>query len=69
MKKEKLFVTLLFIILIVVIIINAWLCDDAYISFRVVKNFVNGYGLRWNIFERVQVFTGYVHDSFACYFS
>lgn len=36
---------------------TAWLCDDAYITFRVVDNFVNGYGLRWNIDERVQVYT------------
>lgn len=60
MKKEKIakFTKILvFIALILVIIINAWLCDDAYISFRVIKNFVNGFGLRWNTFERVQVFT------------
>lgn len=36
---------------------HAWLSDDAFISFRVVDNFANGYGLRWNIAERVQVFT------------
>lgn len=36
---------------------NAWLCDDAYINFRVIDNFWNGYGLRWNIAERVQVYT------------
>ncbi len=36
---------------------TAWLCDDAYISFRVVDNFVNGYGLTWNVQERVQAYT------------
>ncbi len=36
---------------------TAWLCDDAYITFRVVDNFVNGYGLRWNVAERVQAYT------------
>ncbi len=36
---------------------TAWVCDDAYISFRVSDNLVNGYGLRWNVIERVQVFT------------
>ena len=36
---------------------TAWLCDDAYISFRVIENAVSGYGLRWNIVDRVQVFT------------
>ncbi len=36
---------------------TAWMSDDAYISLRVVDNFVNGYGLRWNILERVQAMT------------
>lgn len=31
--------------------------EDAYITFRVVDNFVNGHGLRWNINERVQTYT------------
>lgn len=33
------------------------MAEDAFISFRVVHNFVEGYGLRWDIDERVQVFT------------
>ncbi len=36
---------------------TAWVCDDAYITFRTVDNFVHGYGLRWNVDERVQGFT------------
>lgn len=36
---------------------NSWVGDDAYITFRVVDNLVNGYGLRWNPVERVQAFT------------
>lgn len=35
----------------------AWVADDAFISFRVVDNVVNGYGLRWNVDERVEVAT------------
>lgn len=31
--------------------------DDSYISFRVVDNAVNGFGLRWNVDERVQAYT------------
>lgn len=31
--------------------------DDAYITLRVADNFLHGYGLRWNISERVQVYT------------
>jgi len=36
---------------------TAWLCDDAYITFRTVDHFINGHGMRWNIAERVQSFT------------
>jgi arabinofuranosyltransferase len=39
------------------VIRDAWLCDDAFITFRVVDNFNNGFGLRWNVIDRVQVFT------------
>ena len=39
------------------VIRDAWLCDDAFITFRVVDNFHNGFGLRWNVIDRVQVFT------------
>jgi arabinofuranosyltransferase len=35
----------------------AWVADDAYITLRTVDNFVNGYGLRWNVAERVQSYT------------
>ena len=35
----------------------AWACDDAYITFRVVDNFTDGHGLRWNVAERVQAYT------------
>ena len=36
---------------------SSWIAEDALISFRVIDNFVNGYGLRWNIDQRVQVYT------------
>ncbi len=35
----------------------SWLSDDAYITLRTVDNFINGYGLRWNVAERVQAYT------------
>ncbi len=38
-------------------ILNAYICDDAFITFRTVDNFFHGYGLRWNTIERVQTFT------------
>lgn len=39
------------------VVYNAWVCEDAFITFRVVDNAVNGYGLRWNVHERVQAYT------------
>jgi len=36
---------------------NAWIGDDAYITFRTVDNFINGLGLTWNAGERVQAYT------------
>lgn len=36
---------------------TAWVCDDAYITLRTVDNAVHGYGLRWNVAERVQSYT------------
>jgi arabinofuranosyltransferase len=36
---------------------TAWMSDDGFITLRVIDNFVNGYGLRYNVIERVQVFT------------
>ena len=41
----------------VILLRTAWISDDAYITLRTVDNFVNGYGLRWNVVERVQSFT------------
>ncbi len=36
---------------------TAWVCDDAYITLRTVDNLLAGYGPRWNVVERVQVYT------------
>jgi len=36
---------------------NAWISDDGMITFRVVENFLAGYGLGYNPFVRVQAFT------------
>ncbi len=36
----------------------SWVCDDAFITFRYVKNFVDGNGIVYNIGERVE---GYTH--------
>ncbi len=41
----------------IVLVRTAWVSDDAQITLRVVDNFFNGYGLRWNVLERVQAYT------------
>ena len=42
---------------VVVLVRTAWLSEDAYFTFRSVENWVYGYGARWNVNERVQVYT------------
>ncbi len=59
-QKNKLLtisVILLIVIFTIVLIRNAWMSDDGYITFRTVDNFVNGYGLTWNISERVETYS------------
>lgn len=41
----------------IVLIRTGWICDDAFITLRSLDNWANGFGLRWNVAERVQVFT------------
>lgn len=45
------------VLFFVVLIRTAWMGDDGFIPARSMDNLVHGYGLRWNITERVQVFT------------
>lgn len=40
-----------------ILIVNAWAVDDIYITFRTVYNFTHGYGLTWNVCERVMAYT------------
>jgi len=40
-----------------VLIRTAWLAEDAFITFRTIDNFVHGYGLTWNVAERVQAYS------------
>ena len=60
-RLKKIFFDFTFWLLLIlfgfVFFINAWVVDDAYITFRTVDNFIKGYGLTWNISERVQVYT------------
>jgi len=45
------------ILFTIVLIRTAWVSDDAYITFRTVDNFVHGYGLTWNVTDRVESFS------------
>jgi arabinofuranosyltransferase len=49
--------SLLWLFYVLILVRNAWLCEDAYITYRVVDNLTHGYGPRWNTLERVQVYT------------
>ena len=44
-------------IFLLVLVRTAWVAEDAFINFRTIDNFLHGYGLRWNVAERVQTFT------------
>lgn len=61
-QKEILWLRPIFIALLTIAFCSAfyrtaWISEDAFITFRVIDNALNGYGLRWNIDERVQVYT------------
>ena len=57
LNRRQSLLILLLVLFLVVLLAAAWVADDAYISLRTVDNFVNGYGLRWNVVERVQSYT------------
>ena len=56
--KSSIFnVAVLSVLFLIVLIRTAWLSDDALISLRTVLNLTHGFGLTYNIAERVQTFT------------
>jgi len=58
MKKSSFIVQwFLFVFMAVLLLRTAWVSEDTYITLRTVDNFVNGYGLTWNVTERVQAYT------------
>ena len=57
MKGGRLLLVLFLALYLGVVVSSAWICDDAYITFRSIDNWLNGYGLRWNVAERVQSYT------------
>jgi arabinofuranosyltransferase len=54
---SRLGIYFLIVLFFVIMVRNAWMSDDAFITLRTVDNFVNGYGLTWNVQERVQAYT------------
>lgn len=48
---------LITLVFFAVLIRTAWISDDAYITLRTVLNVTHGYGLTFNVAERVQTFT------------
>lgn len=60
MKSKNVYAGIFWGLLIVftyVFFVNAWIIDEGYVTFRTIDNFVNGYGLTWNVQERVQAYT------------
>jgi len=56
LRSRKLIVPML-AIFIALLVQNSWVEEDAFITLRTSDNFIHGYGLRWNVDERVQTFT------------
>lgn len=57
-KRYYFLLILLFLLIYAIIVVrNAWIGDDAFITFRTIDNFINGYGLTFNVVERVQAYT------------
>ncbi len=54
---KKLAILLVALLGIWLVVLTAWVCDDAYITFRSVENTLAGYGPVFNIGERVQTYT------------
>ena len=47
-------ISMVAVLYILLILKTAWLGDDSFITFRTADNFINGYGLTWNVEERVE---------------
>jgi len=56
LRTRKLIIPML-MIFIALLVQTSWVEEDAFITLRTSYNFIHGYGLRWNIAERVQTYT------------
>ena len=55
--RDRLYKAAALLVFGAVLIRTAWLAEDAFITFRTIDNFVHGYGLTWNVAERVQAYS------------
>src|SRR6185436_9110 len=56
LRARKLIIPML-VVFIALWVQTSWVEEDAFITLRTSDNFIHGYGLRWNVDERVQTFT------------
>lgn len=56
-RLSPLFWRLLTVLFVIAFVRTAWVCEDAFITLRTIDNMLNGYGLVWNVGERVQTYT------------
>lgn len=56
-KQNQPLVYFMFAVSLAVLFRTAWVGDDAFITMRSIDNWVHGYGLTWNVIERVQTYT------------
>ncbi len=56
LRSRKLIIPML-VIFVALLVQTSWVEEDAFITLRTSDNFIHGYGLRWNVDERVQTFT------------
>jgi arabinofuranosyltransferase len=57
-RKSEILLLVFFILFYAIILFKtAWVSDDAFITFRTVDNFINGYGPTYNVSHRVQAYT------------
>jgi arabinofuranosyltransferase len=56
-RQRRVLLVFVAVVFTYVFLANSWVGDDAYITFRVSDNLIHGFGARWNVAERVQVYT------------
>lgn len=56
-RAERIIWVSLLLVFLLVFLQTAWVGDDVFITLRTVDNFIHGFGLRWNVVERVQTYT------------